>query len=143
MIKNKDHRFRFAQTLHQLLPRLDRLMRQIDREAGATGAQLSALAAISEAGTDRLHLLAAHEGVSKPTMSRIVSALSSKGWLQRTANPSDERTPVLTVSKSGRDVLERCCAARTEALRGVLDGVDQKTCRELNKAFALISSSLK
>lgn len=119
------------------------MMRQIDRDAGATGAQLSALAAISELGKDRLHLLAAHEGVSRPTMSRIVSALVEKGWLQCAADPEDGRTPVLTVSDAGLEMLQRCCAKRTDALMQVLDGLDRPSSRALNEALALVAASMR
>lgn len=143
MTEDKDHQFLAAQKLHQLLPRLDRLMRQIDREAGATGAQLSALAAVSELGKDRLHLLAAHEGVSRPTMSRIVSALTEKGWLESITDPRDGRTPVLSVSQAGRKVLERCCAKRTDALMRTLDGLDRPTSQAFAKALGLVAASMK
>ena len=142
MTNRKDHRFQAAQSLHQLLPRLDRLMREIDRKAGATGAQLSALAAISEAEQDRLHLLAAHEGVSKPTMSRIVTALISKGWVKKRLDPSDERMPILVVTRDGHDTLAKCCDARTTALIELFGEVGLDTCAITHQAFRAIAKAI-
>lgn len=104
------------------------MMRQIEQRAGATGQQLSAIAAISEFGADRLHTLARHEGVSRPTMSRIVSTLVDRGWIEKSSDGGDRRTPKLSVTPDGRDVLVRCCEERTQLLMTLMGGLSEDEC---------------
>lgn len=132
-------KFFAAQALHQVLPMLDRLMRQAEQRAGATGQQLSALAAISEFGKDRLHLLASHEGVSRPTMSRLVNTLDARGWIEKHEDDGDRRTPRLSVTSAGRTVLVECCEERTYILMTLMDGLSDKDCTALNSCLRKLS----
>lgn len=107
------------------------MMRQIERRAGATGQQLSAIAAISEFGKDRLHTLASHEGVSRPTMSRIVGTLVDRGWIRKSSDGHDKRTPKLSTTLEGRNVLVRCCEERTRLLMTLMAGLSEEQCSAL------------
>ncbi|WP_298938519.1 MarR family winged helix-turn-helix transcriptional regulator [uncultured Ruegeria sp.] len=128
MIDLHPSKFFAAQALHQLLPMLDRMMRQIEQRAGATGQQLSAIAAISEFGMDRLHLLASHEGVSRPTMSRLVNNLEARGWILKQIDKGDLRTPRLSVTDIGRKMLVASCEERTQILMNLMGEFDEKEC---------------
>ena len=78
-----------------------RLMR-LYRQGGVSSnrqAEFQALAAISEFGRDRLHLLAEHEGVSRPTMSRLVNALEAKGLIEKQTDVGDRRAPRLAITR--------------------------------------------
>jgi len=131
MNKQNATKFRAAQALHQTLPKLDRLMRQTERSAGATGAQLSALAAISEFMRDRLHLLAEHEGVSRPTMSRLVNALEARGLIVKETDEGDRRAPRLSVTEAGRRVLVESCEERSRILMALMDNLSDEECSAL------------
>lgn len=127
---NDQHPSKFfaAQALHQVLPMLERIMRQAEQRAGATGQQLSAIAAISEFGKDRLHLLAGHEGVSRPTMSRLVNTLEARGWVTKSIDKGDRRTPTLSVTDAGRKVLVDCCEERTQILMTLMGELSEGEC---------------
>ncbi|WP_171181805.1 MarR family winged helix-turn-helix transcriptional regulator [Ruegeria sp. HKCCD8929] len=135
MNKENTNKFRAAQALHQTLPKLDRLMRQTERRVGATGGQLSALAAISEFGRDRLHLLAKHEGVSRPTMSRLVNALEARGLIEKQTDEVDRRAPRLSITQVGRSVLVESCDERTRILMALMENLTNEECATLNECL--------
>lgn len=110
-------------------------MRQTERRAGATGAQLSALAAISEFGRDRLHLLAEHEGVSRPTMSRLANALEARGLIEKQTDEGDRRVPRLAVTEHGRHVLVESCGERTRILMALMEDLTDEECATLNECL--------
>lgn len=132
MTNSHPSKFFAAQALHQVLPKLDRMMRQVEQRAGATGQQLSAIAAISEFGKDRLHLLAYHEGVSRPTMSRLVNTLEARGWIERHVDSDDRRTPRLSATDAGLKTLVASCEERTQILMTLMEGLNDEECSTLN-----------
>ena len=147
MVKKYDS-VRAAQELHQVLPRLERALRRVDRHVGATGAQLAAIAAISVFGKDRVGALAAHEGVSRPTMTRIVESLVTHGWVEKAVNEEDRRTPILRVTTQGQQVLVQGCEQRTASLVELLSNLSDdewtavgKAAHALHKAFGYRSDS--
>lgn len=115
-------------------------MRQTERSAGTTGGQLSALAAISEFGRDRLHLLAEHEGVSRPTMSRLVNALETRGLIEKQTDEGDRRAPRLSVTEVGRRVLVESCEERTRILMALMDDLTDEECTTLNNCMRKLST---
>lgn len=132
-------KFFAAQALHQALPMLDRMMRQGEQRAGATGQQLSAIAAISEFGKDRLHLLASHEGVSRPTMSRLVNTLEARGWIEKQVDDGDRRIPKLSVTDAGRTILVESCEVRTQFFMTLMGGLNDEECSMLNACLRKLS----
>lgn len=119
---------------------LDRKMRQVEQRAGATGQQLSAIAAISEFGKDRLHLLANHEGVSRPTMSRLVNTLEARGWVQKNVDEGDRRTPKLSVTNAGQTILVESCKERTQILMTMMNGLSDEEGAMLNTCLRKLSA---
>ncbi len=61
----------------------------------------SALAALHFHGPMNVTELAAHEGVSKPSMSRTLDALEADGFLERTRGGEDARCVAITVTSAG------------------------------------------
>lgn len=115
-------------------------MRQAEQRAGATGQQLSAMATISEFGKDRLHLLASHEGVSRPTISRLINTLESRGWIEKHVDKEDRRTPRLTVTDTGRKVLVESCEKRTLILMTLMNGLSDEEGSMLNTSLRKLSA---
>jgi len=93
-----------------------RLARKLGRGGGLTLSQLSALASIEAAGVIRLADLAAIEGVSPPTLSRIVGSLTDAGHLTRRPDTADRRSSLVSLSPGGRRVLDATRRERTAAL---------------------------
>ena len=86
-----------------------RLSRRLRRHevAGLTPTQLSALATVDRAGPLRLGDLAAAEGIAPSTLTRLVTVLAERGYVERCPVPGDARASTLTIAPEGHDALER------------------------------------
>lgn len=82
---------------------------------GVTAIHEFALHAIGE-GADTTAQLARDLGVSKQAAAKTVNALEQLGYLRRSADPSDARRQLLTVTKRGHD-MARIGAAEFDRLR--------------------------
>ncbi|MFC1432062.1 MarR family transcriptional regulator [Streptacidiphilus sp. N1-3] len=93
-------------------------MAQASHTQDLTFAQLSALARIEEHGPLRLGELAAKECVTAPSMTRTLTALRFGGLIERTSDPSDGRSALVTVTRRGAALLLRLRQERSELLTG-------------------------
>ncbi|MGE0880148.1 MAG: MarR family winged helix-turn-helix transcriptional regulator [Acidimicrobiia bacterium] len=95
-----------------------RLSRQMRRETigDLTASQFSALAAVSVHGPLRLADLVAIEGVSAPTLTKIVAALEALELVKRTPDADDRRSARIAITAYGRKQLERMRSRRTAFL---------------------------
>jgi DNA-binding MarR family transcriptional regulator len=88
-------------------------------QPGMTGV----LAALPHAGADEgCHAkeLAARCGLDASTISRAVTALVTRGLVQRTTDPTDGRASVLTLTEAGRAALADLERQQAELLAGAL-----------------------
>jgi DNA-binding MarR family transcriptional regulator len=95
-----------AVRLRVALGRLNRQMRQ-HSPAGLTSSAISTLAGVEALGPVRLGDLAAYEGVTSPTQSRLVAGLEAHGLVERTPDPDDKRATLLAITEEGHHQLER------------------------------------
>lgn len=102
-----------------------RLARQLRRHAvgGLTASQYSALATVERAGPIRLAALAEREGVSAPTLSRIVARLERDGYVERRGDPADGRSSLMAATAPGRAALRKIRRERTALLARGLAGL--------------------
>lgn len=84
---------------------------------------LSALSSLVAHGPMRLGALAEIEGVSAPSMTRIVTSLERLAAVRRTTDPVDGRAFLVQPTARGRRQVEAGRAARMQALRRRLDGL--------------------
>jgi DNA-binding MarR family transcriptional regulator len=92
--------------LRVAIARLSRRLRKHEL-AGLTPTQLAALATVERTGPLRLGDLAAAERIAPSTLTRLVSALEERGYVQRRAVPGDARAWTLVVTPRGHEVLDR------------------------------------
>jgi DNA-binding MarR family transcriptional regulator len=76
-------------------------------EPGLSDTQLAALAALERHGQMTPGELADHEKVQPPSMTRVIAALEERGLVMRGPHATDRRQVVLTVTESGRTVVEQ------------------------------------
>jgi DNA-binding MarR family transcriptional regulator len=95
-----------ASRLRLAVTRLHRRLRQ-QSAGGLTQSQASALASIGQLESPTLGALAARESVQPPSMTRIVAALEAMGHVARVVDTADRRVARVTLTDSGRDVLQR------------------------------------
>jgi DNA-binding MarR family transcriptional regulator len=92
--------------LRVAIARLSRRLRKHEL-AGLTPTQLAALSTVERTGPLRLGDLATAEQVAPSTLTRLVSALEERGYVERRAVPGDARAWELAVTTRGHQVLER------------------------------------
>jgi DNA-binding MarR family transcriptional regulator len=102
-----------------------RVSRRLRRHefAGLTPTQLSALATVQAAGPMRLGDLAAAEGIAPSTLTRLVTALEERGYVERCPVPGDARASTLAVAPEGSAILDRIHEESTILLAGSLQGL--------------------
>jgi DNA-binding MarR family transcriptional regulator len=104
-----------ASRLRMTLARLTRRVRQHGPHT-LTSSQASTLASVESLGPVRLGDLAAHEGVTAPTQSRLVASLESQGLLRRTPDSVDKRATLLVITDQGRRQLNELRTERSAFL---------------------------
>lgn len=104
-----------ASRLRMTLARLGRRVRQHGSHT-LTSSQASTLASVEALGPVRLGDLAAREGVTPPTQSRLVASLEGQGLLRRTPDRVDKRATLLVITAQGRRQLEQLRTARSAFL---------------------------
>jgi DNA-binding MarR family transcriptional regulator len=88
------------------IARLSRWLRRHEL-AGLTPTQLSALSTVDRHGPLRLGDLAAAEGIAPSTLTRLVTVLEDRGYVDRCPVPGDARASTLTIAPAGHEALER------------------------------------
>ena len=91
-----------ATRLYVSLGRVTRTLRRASSGSPVGHGALSALATLVADGPMRLGELAVIEGVSPPSMTRIVATLESQGHLRRAHDPADGRAFLVEATPSGR-----------------------------------------
>ena len=93
-----------AADLRLAVGRLARRLRQVQL-GGLSSSQVSALASVERLGPVRLGDLAAAEGVTGPTLTKIVAHLETIGLVARTTDAADRRAARITLTPEGRERL--------------------------------------
>jgi DNA-binding MarR family transcriptional regulator len=100
--------------------------------------RLSAMSVVALAGPIGVGALAAAEGVSAPTMSRLVDALERDGLVRRRPDAEDARGVLVTVTPKGRRTLQRGRERRLRALTERLHGLSADELTAVSGAAELI-----
>ncbi|MCV7430597.1 Rv0880 family HTH-type transcriptional regulator [Mycolicibacterium bacteremicum] len=86
--------------------RLARQLRFRRPDSPVSLSQLSALATVAKEGPMTPGALAARERVRPPSMTRVIASLVDLGFVDRTAHPDDGRQVLVSVSRSGTELIE-------------------------------------
>ena len=92
--------------------RLARRMRTQRAVDSMSDGQFAVLAGLSLHGPHTLGELADREHVSAPSMNRTVNCLQESGFVRRTADESDGRKVVISLTDEGRSVVEETARRR-------------------------------
>lgn len=109
-----------ASRLFVALSRINRMLRRDAPDQLGQGA-VSVLATIVWYGPLRSGDLAAREGVSPPTMTRIVAGLETTGYACREADPADGRACLVRATTKGRELINGNSSATLDILRERVD----------------------
>jgi DNA-binding MarR family transcriptional regulator len=98
--------------LYLFVQHVGRRLRDIDVAHGISPARFSALVHLAFHGVDNVGQLAAHERVSRPSMTRLVRDMEEDGLVRRTVDANDARGVLVALTKKGRDVVDQVRRAK-------------------------------
>jgi DNA-binding MarR family transcriptional regulator len=101
-----------SEDLAAALERLVSMWRRLAVPGELSSTAAFTLARLSRDGPCRLTELAAHEKVSQPAMTQLVSRLESQGLAERCGDPGDARVVNVAVTAQGEELIARRRAAR-------------------------------
>jgi DNA-binding MarR family transcriptional regulator len=128
-----------ADELRLTVGRLARRIRQ-QSTLGLTPSQYSALVSIDQLQPVRLGDLAAAEGVSAPTVTKVVNLLEVAGLVAREVDASDRRSSFVGLTEAGKDTLGRIRTERTAFMRQRLDELSPAQRDVLVKALSALAA---
>jgi len=131
-----------AARIHSAALHLLRRLAQEDRATGISPARLSALSVLVFGGPRTIGALAAAEGVTPPTMTRLVAALVADGLVERLEEPDDRRVVRVQASATGRATLLAGRDRRVTTLSTMLRPLTPKERRRLDQAAAIVERML-
>lgn len=130
-----------ARALNTAAIHLLRGLRTVDRRSGLTDARLSALSVIVFAGAQPLGRLARIEGVTSPTMTRVVDGLEALGLASREPHPDHIRMVMVVATNDGRDLMTAAAQRRVDvivsALRATPESERETICAAADALVAL------
>jgi len=132
-----------ADRLHSLAIHLLRRIRRGDEAAGLSAPRLSALSVVIYRGPISLTELAKAEGVTAPTMTRLVQALVKSGLVEKSVNESDNRVVQLMPTEAGRRTLDIARAQRLAAMRELLDRLSPEEAAVVGRAVNALEPLLR
>lgn len=110
-----------ASRVRLIVGRLSRQLRLHPAGDRLTSTQLATLSTIERRAPLRIGDLAAAEGISAATMTRVVAALEEHGLVERRPDPDDGRACQVLLSDHGSAEVERLRSQRTGYLATRLD----------------------
>ena len=131
-----------AARLHGASLHLLRRAARVDRLTGVTPARLSALSVLVFGGPRTIGSLAAAEGVTPPTMTRLVAGLVADGLVERTPDAADRRVVRVAATEAGRALLQAGRDRRVTVVAGMLEPLTPKQRRRLDQAATIIEAML-
>ena len=109
-----------AVSLRMGIGMLLRRFKQTPAPGDLTLPESSALSRLDRGGPANAAELARQEQISPQSMGATLTALQSRGLIEKTPDPSDGRRYVLSITKDGLDLLHQRRTVRTDALARAL-----------------------
>lgn len=132
-----------ADRLHSVAIHLLRRVRRGDEVSGLSAPRLSALSVVIYRGPISLTELAKAEGVTAPTMTRLVQALVKAGLVEKSVDASDNRAVLLRTTDAGRATLGLARARRLAAIEELLSRLDPDDAAEVERAVSVLEPLLR
>jgi DNA-binding MarR family transcriptional regulator len=126
-----------ASHVRSSVTRLHRAMRR-ESEVDLSPTLMVALATIETHAPMTAGDMASHEQVRKPTVTRILSALTERGLVERTADPLDGRVAWIQLTPEGRRLLHRVRRRRDEFLASRMRALSPGELASLERAAAIL-----
>lgn len=120
-----------AERLQHLATRLIRIARSTHKEHSLSSAQYSVLAVLNEKPGSSVVELARREGVTHPTMSRLIAGLIKLEVVSRVPHPTDKRSGRLHLTPAGQKLYQEIADRRVALFRMLLSQLRPDTVAEI------------
>jgi DNA-binding MarR family transcriptional regulator len=122
-----------------------RTARRLRQEAGEelSPSQAAALATIDRHGPLTPSELADRELVRRPTATRVIAVLEEAGLVDRTRDPADGRSYLVSLSPAGRELLARVRTRKNAYLSRRLRELSPEERATLDRASAILERLLE
>jgi DNA-binding MarR family transcriptional regulator len=128
-----------AAQLSTAIVRTARVLRQdAAAEAGLGAGTTAALASIKRDGPLTPSELAEIERVKRPSMTRTLACLDRQGLIERTPDPTDGRSSLVSISAAGRERLALLRRRKSAYLARRLDKLDPEEVATLARAAEIL-----
>ncbi len=130
-----------AHIIIETVPRLSRMMRKDLRLHSAglfTEPQFRVMATLFRERTQCLSDLAELQGVSLPTMSKLVQGLETRGLVAREQDSHDRRRIVLALTPVGRSEYEALLRHTEEHMVDWIQDLTPAQCQEVIQVFIML-----
>ena len=131
-----------AARVHAASLHLLRRLAQEDRALGISAPRLSALSVLVFGGPRTIGSLAAAEGVTPPTMTRLIAGMVAAGLVERLPDESDRRVVRVQASEPGRTLLLSGRDRRVSALTAMIGPRTPKERRRLAASAEIVEQML-
>jgi DNA-binding MarR family transcriptional regulator len=128
-----------ANRLYLALARTGRSLRTTSEAPIGPGA-FSTLWTITASGPTRLTHLAEVEGVTRPTMTRIIDSLEQRGYVTRQSDPDDGRAQLVAATRRGRALINEGKAIRVKALASRVEKLPPDQAALIDQTITLLES---
>jgi DNA-binding MarR family transcriptional regulator len=122
-----------------------RTARRLRQEAGSelSPSQAAALATIDRHGPLTPSELADRERIKRPTATRVIAWLEEAGLVDRTPDPQDGRSSLVTLTPAGRLLLDRVRTRKDVYLARRLRELEPEERATLDRAAAILERVLE
>jgi DNA-binding MarR family transcriptional regulator/transcriptional regulator with XRE-family HTH domain len=127
-----------TEALHRLRGVLWRASRELhvgSAHDNLSPTQATVLTIVHMQGPLRLPDLVALEGINPTMASRIVSELVRRGWVERSADPDDARSALLTATDAGAEISIRIRRHRTATLAAAMSTLPPEAIARIDAAL--------
>lgn len=134
---------RVATRLNTAAVHLLRRLHKEDASRGVSSTRMSALSVLVLGGPRTLGQLADAEGVTAPSMTRLVTAMETDGLVERTRTADDGRLVIIRATDAGAQLLHRGRDQRVDVLAGMLRDLPDTDQRTLDAASAILEDLVR
>jgi DNA-binding MarR family transcriptional regulator len=124
---------------------INRAARRMRQEAGTElrASSASALVTVELHGPLTPSELAEIEGVKRPTATRLLRGLEREGLIERTPDPKDGRSALISITSAGHERLRRLRNRKNAYLARRMRGLDEAEVESLEAAAAILERLLE
>lgn len=124
---------------------ITRAARRLRQEASGelTPTSAAALATVERHGPLTPSELAGIERVKRPTATRTLRSLADRGLIDRTPDPADGRSALVTITSEGRDRLRRLRGRKNAFLARRMREMPEDDVRTLERAAEILERMLE